>query len=330
MAKGGARKTLEAQIAELRAVREDPTGPEARAQLERALASGRAPLVTVAANIVGEAELSGFSAGLRAAFERHMADPVKLDPGCAAKTSVVNALYRLAERACDVYLRGVHHVQREPIWGGSQDTAVELRGVCALALVRADYPDALLELADLLADPEPPARAAAAQAIAYSERADVGLPLLRVKARLGDADPRVTSACFAGLLALAPDRSLPFVAGFLGAAQVETREAALLALGESRNPAALEPLRGAIEAALSAEERQIAYTAVALMRNDAAWDYLLSVLNDGTTTHAAAALEALATYRSDPALRARTLAAVQARGDAKLRARAGVLFDATS
>jgi HEAT repeat protein len=326
MAKAGARKDqrkdIEAQIAEVNAVRDDPDRPEARELLERALGSARAPLVTVAGNIVGGAELSGFAPALRAAFERLMEDPVKRDPGCAAKTSAARALYQLGERASDVYLRGVRHVQPEPTWGGSQDTAIELRGVCALALVRADYPDALLELADLLADPEPMARVAAAQAIAYSERADIGVPMLRVKARLGDADPRVTSACFSALLALAPQRSLPFVAGFALAPQTETREAALIALGESRQPEALVPLREAADRALLAAEREVAYTAIALMRSDAAWDHLIEVIREGNGTHAAAALEALATYRSDSALRARVSAAVEERDDAKLSARA--------
>jgi HEAT repeat protein len=322
MAKGGARKGIEEQVAEVSALRDDPDRPEARALLEQALASGRSPVVTVAANIVAGAELSGFGPALRAAFERHLDDAVKRDPGCAAKISSARALYQLGERASDVYLRGVRHVQLEPTWGGSHDTAAELRGVCALALVRTDYPDALLELADLLADAEPMARVAAAQAIAYSERADVGVPLLRLKARLGDADPRVTSACFGALLALAPERSLPFVACFVEAKQTETREAALIALGESRQPAALEPLRAAAERALDDGEREVAYTAIALMRTDAAWDHLLGVIADGNGTHAGAALAALAAYRSDSTLRARTLAAVEARGDAKLSARA--------
>jgi HEAT repeat protein len=244
------------------------------------------------------------------------------DPGCAAKTSLARALYRLGERAFDVYLRGVQHVQREPIWGGSVDTAAELRGVCALALVRADYPDALIELADLLADPEAAARVAAAQAIAYSERADIGLPLLHLKVRLGDVDPRVTAACFTALLALAPERSLPFVTGYVSDASAETREAALLALGESRLPAALAPLSAAVERAATAAERDVAFTAIALMRSDAGWDYLLAVVRDGSGSHAKGALDALATYRADSKLRTRMLAAVHERNDPELMAHA--------
>jgi HEAT repeat protein len=318
-----ARPGIDEQVAEVRALRDDPSTPAARAALERALNAKRSPLIVVAAQIVREAELPNFAPLLRAAFDRLLEDPVKRDPGCAGKTAVVRALYQLGERAHELYLRGVAHVQREPIWGGTQDTAVELRGVCALALVRSDYPDALLELADLLADPEPMARVAAAQAIAYSERGDVGLPLLRMKARIGDADPRVTSACLAGLLALAPERSLPFVAGFLRGAQLELREAAMLALGESRQPAALAPLCEAADRAESSAERDVAYTAIALMRSDRAWDHLLEVIRDGNGSHAAAALDALGPYRADSSLRARAWDAVAARDDARLREQAG-------
>jgi HEAT repeat protein len=313
-----ARKTLEQELARLRALRAEPERAETREALAQALASPRAALLTLAGNVIGEAELSGFAPALRAAFERCLEDAVKRDPGCAAKTSLARALYRLGERAHDVYLRGVRHVQREPVWGGSVDTAVELRGVCALALVRTDYPDALIELADLLADPEPTARVGAAQAIAYSERDDVGLPLLRVKARLGDVEPRVTAACFSALLALAPERSLSFVTGFLRDSAESVREAALLALGESRLAAALAPLCTAAESAATAAEREVALTAIALLRSDEAWSYLLALVRDGSSGQARGALDALATYRADGKLRERVLAAVGERGDAGL------------
>jgi len=72
---------------------------------------------------------------------------------------------------------------------------------------------------------------------------------LRCKAKLGDADARVTAACFAALLSLAPHGSLGFVAGFLEHADESMRDAALIALGESRSPEALPALRAFAEAA---------------------------------------------------------------------------------
>jgi hypothetical protein len=320
------RKGISDQIAELNALRDNVDGAEAQATLRKALSAARAPLCAAAANIVAEGEPSGFDAPLLAAFDYWVEQPAKADPGSAAKTACVRALYRLGARTHGAYLRGVHLVQLEPGWGSPQDTAVELRGLSALALVRTGYFDALVEVAELLADPEPMARLAAAQAVAYSERQDVGVPLLRLKARMGDADARVLAACLTGLLSLAPDSSLAFVEGFIDEAKPETAEAALLALGESRLPAALASLRRAAEATLSQELRSVAYVAMGLLRNDAAWDHLLSVIGEENASSAGLALSALAAYRGVDSLRQRVLTAVELRGQPALIAKAETLF----
>jgi len=320
------REAIEKTLAELRGVRENSQSEQARASIGRALDSKQNVIVAAAAEIVADVELEGFAADLCAAFERFLAAPWKRDPGCRAKAAVARALYRTAAPAAAVFLRGIRHVQPEPIWGGSQDTAIELRGVCGLGLVRCGYPDALTELADLLADPEPMARAAAAQAIAYSERHDVGVPLLRFKALCGDVDPRVTSACFSGLLALAPEGALAFVGEFLHRPSIEVREAALLALGESRQPRALELLQAFVERTLLEGECTTALLAIALLRCDAAWDYLIELVRAGSPQRARAALDALATYREDAGLRDRVLAAVGQHEDSALQAHARTLF----
>jgi hypothetical protein len=80
-------------------------------------------------------------------------NPVKSDPGCRAKVEIARALYELGEDPAAVFPRGVRHRQMEPVFGGREDTAAELRCVCALGLVRLQSPDALVELAELLADP---------------------------------------------------------------------------------------------------------------------------------------------------------------------------------
>jgi hypothetical protein len=331
-----ARKNFEQQLAELNAIKSDPGNPAAREPLQRALESARAPLTAAGANMIGEHELEGFEPLLSAAFERWMAQPAKSDPACIAKTALVRALDRLGARAHQVYLRGIRHQHLE---GGGDDPASELRGLCALALVRSGYFDALREAAELLADPEPTPRMAAAQAIAHSERADVGVPLLRFKALVGDPDPRVCAACFSGLLSLAPDSSLEFVARFTEPGAVRTkarspaaspderREAALLALGESRLAGALPVLRRAAEDPLGGEQRASAFVAIALLRNDAAYSYLLGVVRDAGRDQAGDALSALATYRSDAQLRSRALQAVRERAEPQLSARAERLFE---
>jgi hypothetical protein len=320
------KKGITEQIAELNALRESVDRPEAQAALRKALSAARAPLCAAAANIVAEAELSGFDAALLSAFDYWLEQPGKGDPGAAAKTACVRALYRVGARTHGAYLRGVRFVQLEPGWGAPQDSAVELRGLSALALVRTGYFDALVEIGELLADPEPMARLAAAQAVAYSERQDVGVPLLRFKARTGDADPRVLSACLAGLLHLAPDSSLSFVESFIDESKPETAEAALLALGESRLPAALDSLRRSAHSTLSQELRSVAFVAMGLLRSDAAWDYLLSVISEEHASSAGLALSALSAYRRVDSLRQRVLSAVQRRGQAALIGEAERLF----
>ena len=50
-----------------------------------------------------------------------------------AKTAIVQCLSRLELGSPEVFLRGLHHVQMEPAYGGPVDTAVELRSESAVS-----------------------------------------------------------------------------------------------------------------------------------------------------------------------------------------------------
>src|SRR5262249_32602724 len=154
----------------------------------------------------GDFELAVLIPDLVAAFERLLVQPLRSDPSCAGKAAIADALYRIGAPEIGVYVNGIRHVQLEPVWGGKADTALQLRGTCALALVRVHYPDYLVELADLLADREAPVRKMAAQALAYSEN-PAAVPLLRLKALVGDDDPQVLVEILAALLTIAPGPS---------------------------------------------------------------------------------------------------------------------------
>ena len=104
----------------------------------------------------------------------------------------------------------MRHVQMEPGWGGSSDTAVELRAVCAMGLASTTYPNKLRELVNLLVDREWQARAGAVRAIA-AVGSDAAALLLRFKALSGDKEPEVLSECFSGLLAIEGAEALPLV-----------------------------------------------------------------------------------------------------------------------
>lgn len=251
-----------------------------------------------AAEIVAEWELAPFEPDLIAAFDRFLPDAVRRDPTCAAKIAIAEALNRLESREAELFLRGVRHVQPEPVWGGREDTAARLRAVCALGLARSDPPDALLELAALLADSETDARLGAVRAIACAARPG-GAPLLWYKARLGDGEPAVRRECFAALLALVPEPALPFVGERARGNDPVEAEAALVALGGSRLPGALPVIVTAWEQADGPILRRTALAAAADLNDDASFAFLLDLLETGSAHDAADALAALARFRED-------------------------------
>jgi HEAT repeat protein len=309
---------LEDLLAELHELRAAPATGAAIAKLKQALGNKMSHAVAKAAEIAGEAELAVLVPELAAAFDRLLINPVKADPGCAAKAAIADALYRLDYDDEALFLRGIRHVQLEPVYGGKADTAGPLRSACALGLVRMSYPQVMSELADLLADPEPPVRLAAVRAIAYSEN-DQGAPLLRLKVLTGDDEPQVIAESLQTLLKLAPNASLPFVSRLLDASADETREAAALALGGSRRPEAFEVLREWWQRMVSPELRRTALLAIAMLRRDQPLEFLLSLVADGNGMDARDAVAALGLYRHDDTLRERVAAIIKSRTDVDLR-----------
>ena len=228
--------------------------------------------------------------------------------------AIAKALRRAEQHPDEVFLVGVRLRQYEPVWGGRVDTAAELRGVCAMALMEEHHPRGPVEVAQLLADPEAAARTAAARALGACGRTEVAEPLLRLRVEIGDAEPQVMGECLAALLQVAPRESLPYVADFLGARDDAIAEVAALALGESRLDGALEPLCTQAERTLgSGDRRAVLLLAIAMLRTDAAWSWLVEQVQAGARGPAVAALRALATFKHDPRLHARVSEAVALR-----------------
>jgi HEAT repeat protein len=302
---------LEDRLAALSALRADPTSEETLAALRRALASKANLVAGRAAEIAGEFLISELEPDLVEAFDRFMNNPTKTDPGCVAKTAIVDALYRMEAYQPDTYLHAIGHVQMEPVWGGREDTAAKLRGLSALGLVRINSPNVMLLLAQLLADPEADARISAARAIGYAGM-DAGIPLLRFKALTGDVHPQVMVECFTALIQLDAEASLSFVAGFLRSEDRAEKEAAAVALGESHLVQAFPFLEAAWEDAIEGEMRQSLLLAIALLRHERALDFLLSLLAEGGRT-AEAALSALRMYENDERVWRRVERALQLR-----------------
>jgi HEAT repeat protein len=293
--------------------------------LREVLKAPHARAVVAAARLAAERGWAELAPDVAAAFGRLLTQPAKVDPGCLAKVALVETLNEFEYGSEALFLRGLHHVQKEPVWGETIDTAGNLRGTCAGALVRTGYPDIRYELASLLSDPQPEARCAAARAFALvpGEASEVAL---RVKANAGDAAPDVVAACFSGLMALDPERSLDFVAKFIDSDDPVTAEDAALAVGESRLPMACALLIAQWEKAFHAKRRRMLALPLALTRTEEGFEFLLEALERERSETALAVLEALTVYRDDPARRTRIEDVVQ-RGETALITAFLRLFD---
>jgi hypothetical protein len=306
----GKSRRLEDRLAALNDLRTDPTSEQSLALLRKALATKTNMVVGRAAEIAGDYQLHALEPAMVQAFGRFMINPQKTDPVCIAKIALVEALYRMEAYQPDLFLTGIGHVQMEPVWGGREDTAAKLRGLCALGLVRINYDGVMLELAQLLADPEPDARISAARAIAYSGMVDEGELLLRFKTLVGDDSPQVLSECLSALLQLVPESALSFVAGFLHRDDPAVQGAAAVALGESHLVQAFPFLETAWEDALGADLKKTLLLSIALLRHERALEFLVSLLASGGQS-GKDALEALGMYRDDERIWSRVEAVIR-------------------
>lgn len=290
----------------------EPTAdrPTQNAVVAKYLADPHFRVVARAATLAEERALHERVPDLLKAYPRFTADPVKRDPKCIAKQAIARALVALDCQDVDFFLQGIRYRQPEPVWGGSADTAIDIRCSCAMGLVATGYPRAIQDLTELLDDPEWRARAGAARAISCGHPGEAEA-LLRFKIRVGDREPEVLGECFGGLLAIAPAACLPVVAAHLTHTHDGVRDYAALALGESRQPRALDELQSAWEAdLLNSEFRVVLIRAAALHRSEGAFDWLIDIIEHGSRKHADAAVEALAVYERNTKLGERIEAAL--------------------
>jgi HEAT repeat protein len=268
---------------------------EAVAALRQGLGERHFLVVSRAATLSGEKLLHELIPELLTAYARLVQDAVKRDPQCKAKNAIARALVALECQDIAFYQRGILYRQLEPVWGGRADTATDLRCSCAMGLAASGHVRAVAELAGLLTDPEVPVRCGAARAISCGNPFEAEA-VLRLKVHSGDADPLVIGECFGALLAIAPEHSLPFVAGYLTGSDEALQEYAALALGESRRPEAFTLLRQAWDELVSPEARSALIRAAALHRSEAAFGWLVELIATATAKLASVAVDALAVY----------------------------------
>ena len=307
------RSSLDDKLAAVKALRDRDPSPEVTAELRKALADRSNLVVAAAASIVRDQGLAELAQALESAFHPFLVDPLKTDKLCRAKLAIVEALDKLEHNRDEVFQKAAHHVQLEPVWGGSEDTAAPLRAAAILALARIDGEGLLPLLVDSLVDPRKEVRMASAQALGY-HGSDSAALLLRLKVRLGDGEPDVVTECFSGLLSCSPKEYFPLVAGFLEGEDLPVREAAILALGKSRLPEAFEALRDCWNRQLPVVLRETLLLAMVMLRLPAATDFLLDLVASGPEASALAALSALKIHAHDPRLRQR-IAEVAAQRD---------------
>jgi len=285
-------------------------------QMAKALASKSNLVAAKAARISGEAQWVELTVELVAAFDRFLKRGSEIDKGCVALNAIARALYALDYDGVELYLAGMRHVQMEPGWGGSSDTAVELRSVCAMGLASTTYPNKLRELVNLLVDPEWQARSGAVRAIAAvgSETASL---LLRFKALTGDKEPDVLADCFSGLLDIEGAEAVPLVTSFAEGRNQEVREAAILALGASRRSDAIDWLKERFDGVAHPETRQCILLSLATSRTEAAIEFLLGVIHEGSAQTSAMAVSAMEVNRTDRRIQEEVEKAQRARTEAQ-------------
>jgi hypothetical protein len=297
-----ANRRIEEQLEALGRLR-GSSPAEAAPALRKALADRVNLVAAKAANIAAELPAPDMIPGLLAAFDRLFEDAVKRDPQCWGKNAIARALKDLGHGESPAFLRGAVHVQMEPVWGGQQDTAGPLRGICLLALPACadlEREQVLRHMVDALTEPTATVRADAARALAEMQGDDCAL-LLRLKARTGDAEPAVTGQVLESLIALERRAALPFIRQFLAAADQVAEEAAL-ALGGSRQSEAVDVLLEVWPTARGLEYRQAILRALSISRHDNAIEFLKHLAAEGRPQDAADAKAALALFPEKNAL----------------------------
>jgi hypothetical protein len=286
------KRNFDYELANLEALREAP--PEAaEPELTKALDLSNNFLVAKAATLTLHHRLTGLTPNLAASFLRFLENGAKSDPQCWAKNALAKSLAAFEYQEPELFLTGMRHIQLEPVWGGTADTAGTLRGTCALALVQCRELDShrlLIHLIPLFADKELPVRVDAVRAV-VQVGSDSAALLLRLRAELASDEPELLGSCYSGVLALDGPAAIPWAAKFLSPEDDAAAEAAM-AIAQTHTLEAFQLLCNTFANARDQWFRTVVLSAIALTRQQEATDWLLSLI-EKEHPHAADACEAL-------------------------------------
>jgi HEAT repeat protein len=314
-------RNIERELEALSALRNTGSSEPHTRALRKALHDKVNLIVARAAKVTGELQISELIPELCSAFDRLMNDPLKTDPKCWGKEAIATALKELGHADSTVFRKGLQHAQFEPVWGGEEDTAGNLRATCALALLQCN--DITREekfwcVMPLLSERSPSLRKDGAMALEALEGREAAL-LLRIKARMGDEDSTVTGQIFESLLRVERDAAVPFVVEFLKSPNPEVSSEAALALGASRLPPAVSALKVAFGQKFPSLDHDVLCRALSISRQQEAIEFLLDKVRHGRLREAVAALEALHLYRDSAEIRQKVSEAVSKRSEAEMR-----------
>ncbi len=296
------KRFAEEKLEALQDIVEHDTRASAQAALHSALKEKNNFFVAKAAGWAGEHLYYDLIPDLVNSYQRFLQNPLKSDKTCAAKIAIVRALYELNYNDVEFFREGLRYRQLEPVWGGHVDTAVDIRCSSAMGLAATNHYRVMIDLVELLYDEEYIARIGAIKAMEMVDPYQAELAL-RHKIFQGDQEPEVIAQCFSSLMQVAAEESLDFVAACLHDSNVSVCESAALALGESRLDDALDILidesRNII---LHNTFRRSLFRAIALQRNNRAFDYLISIIETEDDSAACDVVEVLAIYNYNKVL----------------------------
>ena len=311
------KRTTEAKLDQLGNLNVSNSDPAALAALKKALQDKNNLVVAKGAHLCREHTIADYVAEMKTAFQ-YFADHPDKDKGCFAKKALVHALYALDHDDSGFYQQTVTLRQLEPVWGGSVDSAVDVRCWAALGLTLARDSRVVFDLLPLLYDSEAQARLGAVKAIACLPPTTAE-PLLRTKVLAGDGDAYVIGECFHQLISIEPDFSVPFVASYLTDSDQEIVEYAALALGQCPHQDAFLALKQAYEESVFETARRYCLKALSLHRSREALDFLLDLLPEASTSEGAFIVEALSIHKHRQDIRERLREAVAGSTSSGLR-----------
>lgn len=310
-------RKIEQELDQLNALRSGPPSEAKVLALRKALREPVNLLAAKAATIAAEVAMRELVPDLEKAFERFFRDPVRTDPQCWAKNAISKALKDLDYAESPLFLRGLQHVQMEPVYGGQADSAEALRSTCALALVQCrdiSRQEIMQHLIGALTERAATVRADAARALEAMDGPDVEL-LLRLKASIGDKESAVTGQVLDSLLSVGGERAIPFVAGFLESGDEDVQAQAALSLGVSKLAGAVDVLKEAYAKSRNRRSAEPLLRAISVSRQESALEFLLGIIRNGSEREARDAVRALELNRDSPEIARRIGEAIKARGE---------------